>query len=291
MLVSVIPNFTRVNAGAVTRRLLEELRRLEIRYLLPASLRGAFPEERAEVFAQDGALFSACDVVMPVGGDGSVIRAAKQAAVCGRRVLGVNAGRLAYLCGLDPDTLPLLERLLTGEYTVQRRLLLRAELFRGDRKLREDLCVNDAAFCRGRNIGLVDLSVSADGKPLADYIADGVVFATPTGSTGYSLSAGGPIVEPTLNAVLLTAVSPHSLTFRPYLFDADTEFIVRGVRRQRTSDVCFSCDGEESVDFPEDAWARITKADIRLEFISITNDNFIDVLNKKTKNWYGSENG
>ena len=291
MLVGVIPNLTRRSAGAVTQALLRELARLEIAYLLPARLRQDFPSAPAGVFAEDDALYSACEVVLPVGGDGSVIRAAKQAALYGRRVLGVNAGRLAYLCGLDPETLPLLERLLTGDYTVQRRMMLRAELFRGNEKQREEFCVNDAAFCRGKNIGLIDLSVSADGKPIADYIADGVIFATPTGSTAYSLSAGGPIVEPTLNAVLLTAVCPHSLTFRPYLFGADTEFIVRGKKGQRTSDVCLSCDGEDSVDFPEDAWARITKADRYAEFISITNDNFIDVLNKKTKNWYGSENG
>ena len=288
MKISIIPNLTRANAQQVTTALCAALRAAGIPFALPENTAGAFRESGA-AFLDGDALFTDCDIVMPVGGDGSVIRAAKQAALHGKRILGVNAGNLAYLCGLDPASLGLLPRLLSGEYSVQRRMMLRAEFFFGREKQRETLCINDVAFGRGRSIGLVDLQVSANGKPIADYIADGLLFATPTGSTAYSLSAGGPIVEPTLEAILLTAVCPHSLLFRPYLFGADTEFIVRGVPRQRASDVCCSCDGEETFDFPPEAWARITKAACAAEFISVTNDNFIDVLNKKTKTWYGGE--
>ncbi|MBQ7688832.1 MAG: NAD(+)/NADH kinase [Clostridia bacterium] len=288
--VSVIPNLTRANAKSVTDALLEQLRRLALAYYLPLSQRAAFPLEDARCFLPEEELFSAGEVILPVGGDGSVIRAAKRAALHGKRVLGVNAGRLAYLCGLDVAELPLLEALQTGDYTVQRRIMLQARTYLGNELLREDLCINDVSFCRGRSIGLVDLQVSADDKPIANLLADGVIFATPTGSTGYSLSAGGPVLEPTLDAVLLTAVCPHTLAARPYIFHADTRFTVRTVRGQRTSDVCCSCDGEETFDFPDGAWAEITRAGTAAELISITNDHFIDVLNRKIKNWYGSEN-
>ncbi len=284
MLVSVIPNLTRKNARAVTQALCETLVRLEIGWLLPASVREAFPDMDPGVFATDEMLYSAPDIVMPVGGDGSVIRAAKNAAPRRKKILGVNAGNLAYLCGVDERELPLLKSLLTGDYTVQRRMLLAAETVRDGAVIASDLCINDVAFCRGKNIGLIDLSVRANGKPIADYIADGVIFATPTGSTAYSMSAGGPIVEPTLETILVTPICPHSLMFRPYLFGPDTEFIVCGKKKNETTDVCYSCDGIETLLLEENDFVRIRKAGITADFISITSDNFIDVLNKKIRN-------
>lgn len=284
MIVSVIPNLTRKNAQRVTAALCAELKNLRIEYYLPAEVAHAFPGEEPARFQPPSALYSVPDVVMPVGGDGSVIRAAKKAAIHGKKILGVNAGNLAYLCGVDEHELHLLAALLTGDYTVQKRMLLQTETVCAGKTIRKDLCVNDIAFCRGSSIGMVDLSVSANGKLIADYIADGAIFATPTGSTAYSMSAGGPIVEPTLEAILLTPICPHSLMFRPYIFASQTDFIVRGRKKGEVYEVCYTCDGEETLILPEDGCVRIRKADITADFISITNDNFIDILNKKIRN-------
>ena len=284
MIVSVLPNLTRKNARAVTTALCGTLSRLRIEYLLPTSVREAFPDETPGVFVSDEALYSAPDVVMPVGGDGSVIRAAKNAALHNKKILGVNAGNLAYLCGVDEQELPLLERLLSGDYTEQKRMLLETQTVSDGAVIGSDLCINDIVFCRGKNIGMIDLSVRANGKPIADYIADGVIFATPTGSTAYSMSAGGPIVEPTLETILVTPICPHSLMFRPYLFGPETEFLVSAKKKNENTDVCYACDGIETVPLPENSFVRIKKAGITADFISITNDNFIDVLNKKIRN-------
>ena len=284
MLVSVIPNLTRKNARAVTQSLLETLAGLGIGYLLPEGVRDAFSAVGDGSFAADDVLFGAPDVVMPVGGAGSVIRAAKNAALHKKKILGVNAGNLAYLCGVDERELPLLKSLLTGEYTVQKRMLLETHTVVDDVVTASDLCINDIAFCRGKNIGLVDLSVRANGKPIADYVADGLILATPTGSTAYSMSAGGPIVEPTLETILLTPICPHSLMFRPYLFGPDTEFIVCAKKKNDSTDVCYTCDGIETLPMPQNGFVQIRKASITADFISITSDNFIDVLNKKIRN-------
>lgn len=284
MMVSVIPNLTRKNARAVTGALCETLERLQIRFLLPVSVRDAFPEFSAAVFVSEDVLFSAPDVVMPVGGDGSVIRAAKNAALHHKKILGVNAGNLAYLCGVDERELPLLESLLTGGYAVQKRMLLETATLVDGAVVSSDLCINDIAFCRGKNIGLINLGVQANGKTIADYEADGVIFSTPTGSTAYSMSAGGPIIEPTLEAILVTPICPHSLMFRPYLFSPETEFIVTAKKKNENTDVCYTCDGVETLPLPENGFVRIRKASITADFISITTDNFIDVLNKKIRN-------
>lgn len=281
MRIAVIPNLTRERAQGITVKLCASLRALGIEVNISRTLRQAFPELPDEIFVREEDLIACSDIVMPVGGDGSVIRAAKTAARNGKKILGVNAGSLAYLCGLDSEDFSLLPRLLTGEYTEQRRMLLKAKVYEGETPVAEHLAINDVVFCRGRNVGLIDLSVEAIGKPIADYIADGVIFATPTGSTAYSMSAGGPIVEPTLEAVLVTAVCPHSLAFRPYIFAPDTVFTVRGKNRTQITDICYSCDGEETFELSEKSVITIERSGISAEFISLTSDNFIDVLNKK----------
>lgn len=281
MRIAVIPNLTRERARGITLKLCQALEELGIQVNISDALRQAFPEFPDKIFVPEEALMDLSDIVMPVGGDGSVIRAAKTAAKKGKQLLGVNAGSLAYLCGLDSEDFSLLPRLLSGEYTKQSRMLLNAKVFEGESLVAEHLAINDVVFCRGRNVGMIDLSVEANGKPIADYIADGVIFATPTGSTAYSMSAGGPIVEPTLEAVLVTAVCPHSLAFRPYIFAPDTVFTVRGKNRTLNTDICYSCDGEETFELSEKSVITIARSGINAEFISLTSDNFIDVLNKK----------
>ena len=281
MKIAVVPNLTREKAAPITRALCEALAAVGIEPLLPETDREALGGVKG-AFVPETRLYAEGDIVMPVGGDGSVIRAGKRAAVNGKRILGVNAGNLAYLCGLDPTDFGLLPRLRTGEYTIQKRMLLQADICGEGGVCSTELCLNDIVFCRGQKIGLVDLSVKADEKPIADYIADGVIFATPTGSTAYSMAAGGPIMEPTLQAVLLTAICPHSLAFRPYIFDAETVFTVRGKTRTEGAEICYSCDGEKTLPLRENGVVRIRRAEISAEFISLKSDNFIDVLNQKT---------
>ena len=281
MKVAVVPNLTREKAAPITLALCEALAAVGIEPLLPETDRAALGGVKG-AFVPETRLYAEGDIVMPVGGDGSVIRAGKRAAVNGKRILGVNAGNLAYLCGLDPTDFGLLPRLRTGEYTIQKRMLLQADICGEGGVCITELCLNDIVFCRGQKIGLVDLSVKADEKPIADYIADGVIFATPTGSTAYSMAAGGPIMEPTLQAVLLTAICPHSLAFRPYIFGADTVFTVRGKTRTEGAEICYSCDGEKTLPLRENGVVRIRRAQISAEFISLKSDNFIDVLNQKT---------
>ena len=280
MIAAVLPNETREKAVGVTKRLLPALESAGIGYLLPIALKDLFPELPPAAFAGEEALFRTCDVVTPVGGDGSVIRAAKRAALHGKPVLGVNAGHLAYLCSLDGENLSDLKKLAAGDYKLQRRLLLRAEVYSNGKKTREHLAVNDVVFCRGREIGLVSLNITADGKPIRAFLADGAIFATPTGSTAYSMSAGGPIVEPTLEALLLTPVCPHSLALRPYLFSPDTRFTVSGTAKGG-GEVCFSCDGEETLTLQAGDEVVIERSEKNVNFVSLTSDHFIDVLNKK----------
>lgn len=283
--IAVIPNLTREKTADVTNELCIELDKLGISYCFSEELKKKLPHFPDGVFENCCDFIKNSDMVISVGGDGSMLRAAKLAARENKHVLGINAGRLAYLCGLDANELSLLSFLKEGKFSVQSRMMLNAAVYSEGRCIFSADCLNDAVFNRGSNPRIIDLSVKTGGRDIADYLADGAIFATPTGSTAYSMSAGGPIVEPTLEAILLTPICPHSLAVRPYIFSGETEFEVSV--KETNSEECevfFSCDGGEAVRIDKNSTVRIKKSEIKASFVSIKTDNFIDVLNKKLEN-------
>lgn len=281
MKIAIIPNLTRVKAKSVTENICKELSRLDIKYCFSEHLKNELDNISGALFEKSSELIKNSDMVISVGGDGSMLRAAKLAAEENKNILGVNAGNLAYLCGLDSNELSLLKELKNGSYTVQNRMMLDVECIRNGITEFSDTCINDVVFARGKSFGLIDLSVKANGKPIADYSADGAIFATPTGSTAYSMSAGGPIVEPTLDAILLTPICPHSLIFRPFIFSPSTEFEITPKNVKDDNEIYFSCDGRDEIKIKKSSVIKVKKSQIKASFISIKSDNFIDVLNQK----------
>lgn len=283
MKIAIIPNLTRKRSAEVTYALCAELEKLGIEYCFSDEIKGELSFLQNKAFDSSSDFIRNSDMVISVGGDGSMIRAAKQAAREKKNVLGINAGRLAYLCGLDSHELSLLKGLKNGDFSVQKRMLLIAEVFSSDGEIiYSEECLNDAVFNRGLNPRVIDLSVKTDGKDIADYLADGAIFATPTGSTAYSMSAGGPIIEPALEAILLTPICPHSLAVRPYIFSGDTEFEVRVKDTPyHNESVYLSCDGGQPVKIEKQYTVKIRRSETSAFFVTMKTDNFIDVLNKK----------
>lgn len=282
MKIAVIPNLTRHKARDVTFALCRELHNVGIDFCFSDKLKNELCEIPDKYFEDNEVFIKNSDIVISVGGDGSMLRAAKAAAGENKNVLGINAGRLAYLCGLDKNELSLLSLLKEGKYTVQHRMMLNVTVIKDNKTVFEDVCLNDAVFSRGADLRLIDLNVKTGGRDIADYLADGAIFATPTGSTAYSMSSGGPIVEPTLEAILLTPICPHSIAVRPYIFSGNAEFEVSVKIVEGGADrVYLFCDGGEAVPVDCDSVVKIRKSEIKSGFISIKTDNFIDVLNKK----------
>ena len=281
MKAAIIPNLTRDNALQITKNVCKELQLLNVECLLSVSLQEMFYDTINAVFLNDDQLIDECDLLISIGGDGSMIHAAKQAAVKGKRILGINAGQLAYLCGVDADELQMLDRLVTGDYEVEERMLLRVDRYDDGKFISSGFCVNDLVVSRGQDMNLVDIEVNCSGQRIADYIADGVIVATPTGSTAYNLAAGGPIAEPTLEAMLLTPICPHQLNLRPYIFHADSVLELKQGTRRGSGKLFASFDGEKPFPLEQDSVLKITKAAIKVDFIKIKRVNFVDVLNVK----------
>ena len=277
MNIAILPNLTRENACEVTRQICVRLTELGATAMLDEAIRPEFADSNAQFLPPDQMLGS-CDLVIAVGGDGSIIYAAHQAIRAGKPVLGINAGRLAYLAGLEQHELPLLDRLLTGEYKTDRRMLLKAQILQDGAVLHEALCINDAILSRVGAAKLTGVQVLVDGRETCDYLGDGVIVATPTGSTAYTLSAGGPIVDPSLDSLLLTPICPHSLSGRTLLFAPQTELTLRVTT---DSALGLTCDGADPLPVPKGAQVRIRRAETSAYFIRIKTDSFIDIYHTK----------
>lgn len=171
---------------------------------------------------------ASADLLVVLGGDGTLIHAA---GLCNQRevpILGVNLGTLGFLTEVPRErAFPLLEKALAGSLDVSRRLMLSVEVRHGEKVLLSGAVLNDAVISKNALSRLATLKVTVDGRPATEYEADGLIVATPTGSTAYSLSADGPIVLPTLDAILLTPICPHTLTQRPLVLPASSQVKVR----------------------------------------------------------------
>ena len=226
-------------------------------------------------------LFRICDIAITVGGDGTIIHAAKYAARFDKPLIGVNVGRLGFAADIEIDGISELTRILDGNYSVEERILFDVEVIKNGVS-KNYLAVNDAVIARGQLSKIIDLQVTLDDEVIAKYRADGLLFSTPTGSTAYSLSAGGPIIAPQLDCILMTPVCPHSLFSRSVIFDGNS---VLTVSVKIPSECCcvLTIDGEKNVDILADDIVKIKKSDLKLKFVSINKRNFYRKLNEKLK--------
>lgn len=277
MKINLIPNLTRTEAAGTVAGICKSLKKLGAEYTLSETLRSSFEFTGASFMPDDEALES-CDAVIAVGGDGSIIHAAKLAAVKHKPILGVNAGRLAFMAGLEDNELHLLSRLIDGDYTLDKRLMLKADILKDDKIIFSDYCVNDCLITNEEKQRMTAIDVSLNSSRFNSYLCDGILVSTPTGSTAYSLSAGGPVVDPELESILLTPLCPHSLVDRSLIFRPDSVITVNSCENQA---LCVSADGTKPVVLEKDCRAEISRADFTANFIRIKSDNFIDILYKK----------
>lgn len=223
------------------------------------------------------------DVAVVFGGDGTILRFSHQAALHGLPVLGINCGSLGYMAELNGDDPKLLQRLLTGDYVTEERMMLTACVVREEKEIFRADCLNDAVISYGQLPHLVSFELYERGKPFASYNADGMIFSTPTGSTAYSLSAGGPIVDPVLKAILATPVCAHSLTARPMVFSADAKLSLK-VGSHKKGEAYFTFDGEDNYLLRTGDRIEISVSPLTTRLIRFANAPFATVLSAKLNN-------
>ncbi len=230
---------------------------------------------RKEMMAQ-------ADFVIVLGGDGSLIGTARLSGRGSAPVIGINLGELGFLTESDHGNLHrALEKVLDGNYELQDRTMIGVSVLRGKSKKRvvASQALNDAVVTRGTFSRPLRLSATVDGDELASYIGDGLIVATPTGSTAYSLSAGGPVVEPTVSAILVTPISAHTLTSRPAVL-SDKRVVAVHIE-PTCDDAVLTLDGQEWFELQGGDVVEIKKASNRATIVTTKPNGFFDALHEK----------
>lgn len=220
-------------------------------------------------------LYIQSEIFVVIGGDGTIIHTAKKAAEFNKPVLGINAGRVGYLSGLEGNELSKLKNLITGDFEVKNRMLLSVKV--GNK---EYFCLNDAVISKGPISRMIDITVKLHGEDIS-YRADGIISATPTGSTAYSLSAGGPIVDPDHDSIILTPICPQSISARPIIIDPNEQVEIIANPPEDTG-AFITIDGEETLPLTPNQSVTIRRAkDLRVGIIKLQKGVFLNALAEK----------
>lgn len=279
MIVHIHSNMTRKNAYEVTKNVYSELLALGAQISMSDELKEVFGDFNVTFLSEDTAV-SLCDIIIAIGGDGTIIHASHFAAKYDKPILGINAGRLGFLAGLEKQELHLLKNLFNGKYTVDKRMMLKVSQISDNTTKGEWYCLNDCIVARGNSLRLCEIEATYDKGKINTFIGDGLIIATPTGSTAYSLSAGGPVVDTAIESLILTPICTHSLFTRSMIFQSDSIIRLR-VTNHDISLPVFSCDGNTGIQLNEDDILEIKKSERTTKLIKIKSDSFADIFSQK----------
>ena len=216
-----------------------------------------------------------------LGGDGSIIRAASLLCREGIPMVGVNFGAVGYLAELESEDIPSVRKILDGDYEIDSRMMLEAEVKDKNGDLKASLtALNDIVLSNGPVANLLSFDLFCDGIRLRNFRADGVILATATGSTAYSLSAGGPILDPTLSAICVTPICPHSLGDRPVVVNGNSVIELCNIKSRKNS-IYVTSDGRSYVSLDPEDTVKITRSKLTTKLIRLKSNGFLGVLSNK----------
>ena len=236
---------------------------------------------KAGVEVRDDTEVEGADLAIAIGGDGTMLYAGSRVREHDIPLLGINRGRLGFLADVTPDAmLASVDHVLQGQYHIEKRLLLDARLERGAGEIVSGIAFNDVVLQRWETGRMVDFETSVGGQFVNTHSGDGLIVASPTGSTAYALSCGGPIVEPQLDAMVLVPICPHTLTDRPLVIAADQEVTIRLLEREETG-AGIAVDGHSIGPIEPDDTLRITASGQRVKLVHPPGYDFYEILRSK----------
>lgn len=286
MKIAILPNLDKDRAQQVTTDIIKKLFSYKAMPMMYHKYQQQFFNLPVVFYSDFQKMMLDCDVVVTIGGDGTIIHAAKHAAAAHKPLLGINLGRVGFVAELEPEELGRLKDLVKGDYQVEKRMMLSVSI-RGEQITKQIYALNDAVISRGSLSRMIDIHVGFHQDKMFHYRADGLVISTPTGSTAYSLSAGGPVIEPTMRCMLLTPICPHSLFSRPILFREEAALTIQAEAGSDgpaflTIDGGSSSDGKaSSIPLLQGDVVTVTASDVETELIKLKNKDFYEILHEK----------
>ncbi|HEY2819924.1 MAG TPA: NAD(+)/NADH kinase [Candidatus Acidoferrum sp.] len=268
------------NLAVVIPPLLEWLKARKLDIVYDTETAGALPSPSKGVSREEVAEKS--ELLLVLGGDGTLLAAAKVAAPLGIPLLPINMGSLGFLTSFKADEMyPALEDTLAGRLPLSERAMLDVELIRDGRVIERQTVANEAVINKGTLARMIDLELIIDHEFVARYRVDGLIVATPTGSTAYSLSAGGPIVHPSVESWIVTPICPHTLSDRPVVIRDSSQIDVH--LSEGTESVFLTLDGQTGIPMHESDRVRMTRSNERLKLIQPVKKSYFEILHSKLK--------
>ena len=240
-----------------------------------------FSDVHPDVIATSSSeMYKSVDFVVVIGGDGTILRVARSAAIFDTPILGINFGTLGYLADVEKiNAIDAIEKVLNGDFTIENRMMLEPYVERGCVSHEINLALNEVCITNSVCSRMIKLSVEVNGEYFDTFRADGIIVSTPTGSTAYNLSAGGPILSPHTELMTITHICPHTLYARPFVIDGND--VVRIRVQSNYNNVQMSCDGQSTVQMKNDDVIIVKKSRYVTRIIKTTNMNFYDILRRK----------
>lgn len=232
-------------------------------------------------FESTDEMIEKADAILVLGGDGTMIDYSIRAAEKDKPAIGVNLGHLGFLMALERTEIERLSSLAEDNFSVETRMLLEAEIVLNGKVLHSQKILNDVVIASGVRSKIAEFSLACSPGGKLDYRADGIIIATPTGSTAYSFSAGGPIIDPLASIVSVTPICPHSLLSRAVLLSPETALTVSGRTRDALTDIHITMDGKNARLIPKEATIHIKKSQYTAKIIKIGANRFYDILETK----------
>ena len=256
---------------------------VEVKLCLPFEVDRTYDLPKDLRFSRLDKELPTASAVVCFGGDGTILHMAKAATRQGVPILGVNIGTMGFMAELENSELSALAQLATDDYEIDCRMMLDVTVHRDRDIIYHDLCLNDAVITKGAVARIVHLEVKCDGVQAMECGGDGIIIATPTGSTAYSLSAGGPIVEPEAHSILVTPVCAHDVGSR-CIVASDKRVITVGLTRNARRNAFLSVDGGKALRINVGDVVTIRKSNLATKLVRLKNRSFYDVVNLKFKN-------
>ena len=283
--VILTPNPYRDRNFQTVRNAMEVLTQsgIEVRLCLPFEVDRSCDLPRDLRFSRLDRELPNADAIICFGGDGTILHMAKTATRHGIPILGVNIGTMGFMAELESSELSLLSRLADDDFSLDERMMLDVVVHRDRDIIFHDICLNDAVITKGAVARIVHLAVNCDGVQAMECGGDGIIVATPTGSTAYSLSAGGPIVEPEANAIVVTPICAHDVASRGFIA-SEKRVLTVGLTKNARRNAFLSVDGGKALRMNMGDVATIRKSNLSTKLIRLKDRSFYDVVNMKFRN-------
>jgi NAD+ kinase len=288
MRLGIIANFSHVNTPSVVTKLLDWCKERGVGVVVDHELHQRTGRRYTSFSSTD--TIDGVDLVAALGGDGTLLSVARRVGDSGIPIFGINLGGLGFLTTSSLEELfPSLDKIISGDYSTEDRMVLKVEAV-GSRDERRTLYgLNDVVISKGAFSRIIDLTVYVSDEEVGTFKADGIIASTPTGSTGYSLSAGGPIIFPTMNLILVTPICPHTLAVRPFIIQDDWPLTVDlGDEANRAKDIMLTVDGQVGESLRIGRQVVISRAEYRIRLVRPFGRTFFSLLKSKLK-WGGRE--